>query len=161
MSLPSLRRQCIVASAALLAFAPSGTNGSASNPATTRVAVVGGGIAGSMTVLELLERGFQDVTLLERNPDLLQSTSSMIAATVNFDSMYREDWKSGPSVSDALAFFRKGTALAANYKQKAHWLEFVLNGAVNAMLSPDFGTEVQHTKVYRLSRDRLIHHLGQ
>ena len=79
MSLPSLRRQCIVASAALLAFAPSGTNGSASNPATTRVAVVGGGIAGSMTVLELLERGFQDVTLLERNPDLLQSTSSMIA----------------------------------------------------------------------------------
>ena len=82
-------------------------------------------------------------------------------ATVNFDSMYREDWKSGPSVSDALAFFRKGTALAANYKQKAHWLEFVLNGAVNAMLSPDFGTEVQHTNVYRLSRDRLIHHLGQ
>ena len=60
----------VLASPARIAFA---------NP--TRVAVVGGGIAGVTTVLELIERGFTNVTLIERNSDLLQSTSSMIAVS--------------------------------------------------------------------------------
>lgn len=68
--------------AALLAYSAHFTRAATpSNPATARVAVVGGGIAGAATVLELLERGFQDVTLIERNNDLLQSTSSMIAVS--------------------------------------------------------------------------------
>eukprot|EP00729_Bicosta_minor_P019382 gene19382-15205_t len=114
------------------------------DPATTSVAVIGGGIAGATTILELIgtllsasacaehcidalkSQGFQDITLIERNSDLLQSTSSMIAATVNFDSMFRDDWKGVAGIAEAWSM-------------------------------TDQNEETQIRKVFRLSRQRLIH----
>lgn len=49
------------------------------DPKTARVAVIGGGIGGVTTVMELIEAGFQDITLFEKSNDMVSSTSSMIA----------------------------------------------------------------------------------
>ena len=49
------------------------------DPKTARVAVIGGGIGGVTTVMELIEAGFEDITLFEKSNDMVSSTSSMIA----------------------------------------------------------------------------------
>lgn len=51
------------------------------DPKTAKVAVIGAGIGGVTTVIELLEAGFEDITLYEKSPGMNNSTSSMIAVS--------------------------------------------------------------------------------
>ena len=73
---------------------------------------------------------------------------------MNFDSFFREDWKPVVGV-DALAWFRKGTKAGGG----SFWLEFVVNGALREFKKLSVNKETQKRKVYRLSRERLLHHL--
>lgn len=74
---------------------------------------------------------------------------------MNFDTYFREDWKPSTSLSDGITWFRKGTQAGGG----SFWLEFVVNGALRAFKPLTSNAEAQKRKVYRLSRERLLHHL--
>jgi hypothetical protein len=59
------------------AAAATGTN--KPDPATAQIAIIGAGIGGATTALELIHAGFKKITLYEKSDDLVSSTSSMIA----------------------------------------------------------------------------------
>jgi glycine/D-amino acid oxidase-like deaminating enzyme len=126
---------------------------------TTKVAVIGGGIGGATTVLELMEAGFKEITLFEKSDDLFQSTSSMIAATVNFETFYRKDWKPSAGLSQAFAMFRAGNKRAKGRVQRERWFEFMGHSALNQLFPDQRSEETQRRKIFRISRRRLIHHI--
>jgi hypothetical protein len=59
--------------------APS--TGDKPDPDTAKIAIIGGGIGGVTTALELINAGFKNIVLYEKSPDLISSTSSMIAVS--------------------------------------------------------------------------------
>lgn len=89
----------------------------------------------------------------------------MIAATVNFDTMFRGDWKTAAGISAAWGMLRDGWKRCAgfedSYDLKTRFLEFCANGARRQMWNTEQNQETQIRKVYRLSRQRLIHVLKQ
>jgi len=129
------------------------------DPKTAKVAVIGAGIGGVTTVIELIEAGFEHITLYEKSNDLLSSTSSMIAATVNFDAFYREDWKTEAGLGEAFKMFSEGNKIANGRKQRERWFEFMGHSALSQVF-PDQRSELsQRKKIFRISRQRLIHHI--
>jgi succinate dehydrogenase/fumarate reductase flavoprotein subunit len=72
----------LLASAAFLGAHRGWASADELNTTTTKVAVIGGGIAGAVTVLELLAIGHQDITLYEHSDSLKRSTSANIAVGI-------------------------------------------------------------------------------
>jgi len=124
---------------------------------TTSVAVIGGGIAGAATVLELLSLGHQDITLYEYSDSLRTSTSSNIAATSNFDTLYRPYMPVQKSLKDAWWFFRTGYKQVSGLKAKERWFEFTMHAVMNIGLGyAKRSSDVQSRKVYRSSHAEFI-----
>eukprot|EP00729_Bicosta_minor_P002371 gene2371-32904_t len=129
------------------------------DPKTAKVAVIGAGIGGVTTVIELLEAGFEDITLYEKSPGMNSSTSSMIAATVNFDTFYRDGWKSAGGLGEAFAMFTEGNKIATSRKERERWFEFMGHSALAQVFPDQRSEESQRRKIFRISRQRLIHHI--
>lgn len=128
--------------------APQGPQGASG----LRLAVVGCGIAGATTALELIARGERDVTVFEQSPSLLLSTSSTISATINLDTVYR-DWMHGSSVMDPYSIVTTGFLSRESNDQT--WASFVANTAMKVTSDPRT-FKVQKRKVFRESYGKML-----
>lgn len=125
-----------------------------------KVAIVGGGIAGITTALELLMQRHTrvEVTIFEQSPSLSESTSSMIAGTINLDTAYR-DWLHGKGMFSVYEMVRGGFA-SSTMNGDTRWANFLVNTATGMAQDPRAST-VQKRSVFRKSYEeleRLIRH---
>lgn len=116
------------------------------------VAIIGCGLAGAVTALELISQGYQDITIFEHSPSLFDSTSAMIAATINLDSNYR-DWMQGGYMISPLDVITDGFS-GAETRDHNIWGDFLGNAASRLMGDPR-SDPIQKRKVFRESYNRM------
>eukprot|EP00928_Gymnodinium_smaydae_P035518 TRINITY_DN24987_c0_g1_i1.p1 TRINITY_DN24987_c0_g1~~TRINITY_DN24987_c0_g1_i1.p1 ORF type:complete len:634 (-),score=113.70 TRINITY_DN24987_c0_g1_i1:93-1994(-) len=120
------------------------------------VAIIGGGLAGAVTALELASRGVGGITLFEQSPSLLASTSSMISATINLDTVYR-DWLHGKEIFSVYTAVEMGYSeySAVGASNDTRWSAFLGNAA--SRLSSDPRTfKTQRRAFFRKSYESLV-----
>lgn len=120
------------------------------------VCIIGGGIAGLTCSLELLEKGWGDITILERMPDLLAvqngcDTRWVHPHIINWPDEGSENHKSDNGVLD----WEASTASNVTYQIEKDWLNGVnslLNqqqrGRPDRVLSLHVGVTYIHAKIY-------------
>lgn len=136
--------------AALVRGSPAISNAAAD----TEIAVIGCGIAGATTVLELLRQGFRRITVFEHSPSLLNSTSASIAATINLDTTYR-DWLHGKAMLSVMDVVRSGfSADVMQEDSNTRWGQFLVNAA--SRLAGDPRAQIaQKRAVFRKAHKQL------
>mmetsp|Transcript_124235 Transcript_124235/g.397672 ORF Transcript_124235/g.397672 Transcript_124235/m.397672 type:complete len:665 (+) Transcript_124235:3-1997(+) len=118
------------------------------------VAIIGCGLAGAATALELLMQTQKRIriTIYEQSPTLLTSTSSIIAGTINFDTPYRA-WLHGKAMFSVYDMVRDGFTASA-LSSDTRWANFLMNTA--AKMSRDPRADLtQKRKVFRESYEQL------